>query len=83
MSRAVGGRPRIPLDRGLGRSAALATIAGENFALVHVPPRLVHVRGEVGKFDFFFASRFCLGLAGAIPDAPGSALRGYVVGVRI
>ena len=36
-----------------------------------------------GEIRFFFASRFCFGLAVAIPDAPGSALRGYVVGVRI
>ena len=36
-----------------------------------------------GEFDFFFASRFYLELAVAIPDAPGSALRGFVVGVRI
>ena len=36
-----------------------------------------------GEIRFFFASRFYLELAVAIPDAPGSALRGYVVGVRI
>ena len=39
---------------------------------------------EVGWGNsIFFASRFYLELAVAIPDAPGSALRGYVVGVRI
>ena len=36
-----------------------------------------------GEIRFFFASRFYLGLAVAIPDAPGSALAGCVVGVRI
>ena len=83
MSRAVGGRPRIPLDRGLGRSAALATIAGEK-----IGPRTRTPSGRTctrwgGEIRFFFASRFYLELAVAIPDAPGSALRGYVVGVRI
>ena len=43
LRRAARRRPCIPPGRGLGRSAALATIAGENFDLVHVPPRLVHV----------------------------------------
>ena len=66
-----------------GRGAALPAIARKKSALVHVPPRLVHVRGGVGKFDFFFASRFYLELAGAIPDAPARVLPGCVVGVRI
>ena len=36
-----------------------------------------------GEIRFFFGSRFCLGLAVAVPDAPGSALAGCEVGVRI
>ena len=36
-----------------------------------------------GGNSIFFASRFYLELAVAIPDAPGSVPRGYVVGVRI
>ena len=58
VSRAARGCPCIPPDRGLGRSAALATIAGENFDLVHAPLRLVHGRGGVGEFDFFWLPAF-------------------------
>ena len=83
MSRAVRGHPFIPLDGNLGRSAALVTIAGENFDLVHIYP-LSSYMYEVGWGNsIFFGSRFCLGLAVAVPDAPWSALAGCVVGMRI
>ena len=51
--RAAKGRPHMPLGRGYGRGPALATIAHEKSDLVHIPPRLVHVRGGVGEVDFF------------------------------
>ena len=35
------------------------------------------------EIRFFFGSRFCLGLAVAVPVAPGCALAGCVVGARI
>ena len=43
----------MPLGRGYGRGAALATIAHKKKHLVHVPPGLVHVRGGVEKSIFF------------------------------
>ena len=55
------GRPHMPLARGHGREPALAAIACEKSDLVHVPPRLVHVRGGVGKFDFFLLPAFVSG----------------------
>ena len=40
------GRPHMPLARGHGREPALAAIACEKSDLVHIPPRLVHVKDK-------------------------------------
>ena len=76
-------RLMAPVERRPSRGAPTGLLNMKNTALVHVPPRLVHARRWGGEIRFFFASRFYLGLAVAIPDAPGSTLGGYVVGVRI
>ena len=47
------GCPHMSSGRGYGHGPALAAIAHKKSDLVHVPPRLVHVRGGVEKSIFF------------------------------
>ena len=50
-----------PVERRPSRGAPTGLLNMKNTALVHVPPRLVHVRGGVGKFDFFLLPAFAWG----------------------
>ena len=75
--------PLHSIGRGLRSQCGAGDYSGRKFRpRPHTPSARTCTRwGE--EIRFFFGSRFCLGLAVAVPDAPGSALAGCVVGVRI
>ena len=54
-------RLMAPVERRPSRGGAGRLLNMKKTALVHVPPRLVHVRGGVGKFDFFLLPAFAWG----------------------
>ena len=75
--------PLHSIGRGLRSQCGAGDYSGRKFRpRPHTPSARTCTRwGE--EIRFVFGSRFCLGLAVAVPDAPGSALAGCVVGVRI